>query len=176
VTPKTIGLVACTVLAAGCDYVDTPNTNVVLANAYPATTPQAPVVYQAWWSSESFAGPVAPGASTPPTAANACSPTTAWVLASPGWDPATTPTPSSFVVLESRDGFALHLGDTLTISVDDSTFAGNCAAGSHLPQAEADFISQRVFAAAFVGLHYDAATCTTSPVTGGDAGTDAEAE
>jgi hypothetical protein len=50
----------------------------------------------------------------------------------------------------------------LTITVDDTAFIGNCAAGTFLAQTEADFVTQRVFAQTFAGLHYDAATCTTT--------------
>jgi hypothetical protein len=74
----------------------------------------------------------------------------------------------------------------LSIPVEDTTFAGNCATGSFLSQQEADFITQVVFPSAqqgagweagpggehipnlFAGLRYDAATCALSPIA--DAG------
>jgi hypothetical protein len=102
----------------------------------------------------------------------AASANTAYVVLAPGWDPTSDPTsttqPTSFIVLQSRDGFAVNLGDTLHIPVDDTTFAGNCTAGSVLTQAQADFITQLVFPSTFRSFHYDAATCTTTQI--GDAG------
>jgi hypothetical protein len=64
----------------------------------------------------------------------------------------------------------VSLGDTLHIPVDDATFTGNCAAGSFLTQAQADFITREVFPGDFASRSYDAATCTTTPI--GDAGAD----
>jgi hypothetical protein len=153
---------------AGCDYVDTPYTRVVLANGYPASATLPLTIYVAQWQAVAFADPVPPGASSDAKDANPCSPNTAWAVLAPGWDPASSQGPGSFVVLESRSGFGAELGDTLTIPVDDAHFAGNCAAGSTLTQAQADFITQTVFASVFAGLRYDAATCTTT--SGGDAG------
>jgi len=49
-----------------------------------------------------------------------------------------------------------------------ATFIGNCAAGSFLSPAQADFIAQLVFPSDFASLAYDAASCTTTPI--GDAG------
>ncbi len=93
---------------------------------------------------------------------------TAYVVLAPGWNADTPTPPTSFVVLESRTGFSVELGDTLEIQVDDTTFRGNCASGSLLPQSRADFITQFVFPSIFAKLRYDAATCTTTPA--GDAG------
>jgi hypothetical protein len=108
------------------------------------------VVYRASWQAVSFTTPVAPGTSSDPEVTVFASSNTAWVvLATP-----------SLVVLESRAGFELPFDSTLHIPVDDSHFAGNCATGSTLPQGEADFITENVFASVFAGLTYDAATCT----------------
>ena len=62
----------------------------------------------------------------------------------------------------------MHLGDTVHIPVDDTTFIGNCAVGSFLTQAQADFITQIVFASDSGSYSYDPATCTTTLL--GDAG------
>jgi hypothetical protein len=100
---------------------------------------------------------------TVPASANS-----AYAVVAPGWDPESGISPTSFVVLKSRDGFSVQVGDTLQIPVDDSTFAGNCASGSFLSQSQADFITERIFPSIFAKLRYDAATCKTTPV--GDAG------
>jgi len=145
-----------------------PQTNVVLDNRYGADT--SFVVYDAYWLNVSFAGqPVAPGASSAPQETVPASPdNTGYVVVAPGWDPSSATPPTKLVVLQSRSGFSVALGDTLHIAVDDQTFEGNCAASSRLTQAQANFLTQVVFAADFAGLAYDAATCTTTPM--GEAG------
>jgi hypothetical protein len=144
-------------LALGCDA---PSTKVVLDNRYPPSTENALVVDRAHWQAVSFTTPVAPGSSSDPQSTVPASANTAYVLLAPGWDGASTP--ASFIVLQSRGGFAVHLDDTLHIPVDDTTFAGNCATGSVLAQADADFITARVFDAELAGRRYDPASCTTS--------------
>lgn len=145
-----------------------PKTSVVLENHYAS----AVVVYDGFWLNVSFQGKrVAPGASSDPAdALPASADNTAYVVLAPGWDPESTTSPTNLVVLQSRRGFALALGETLHIPVDDVGFEGNCAAGSRLTQEQADFLTQIVFASDFSGLSYDAATCTTTPM--GDAGGD----
>jgi hypothetical protein len=105
---------------------------------------------------------VAPGASSDPQSSVAASANSAYVALAPGYDPHSSAMPTALVVLRSHDGFALQLNQTLHIPVDDAHFDGNCAAGSTLPQAEADFITSQVFAADFAGLVYDSATCTST--------------
>ncbi len=146
-------------IALGCDA---PVTNVVLENHYPPSATNALVVYRAFWEAVAFPDPIPPGAASDPQMTVAASATTAYVVLAPGWDPNGTTPPTSFIVLQSRDGFSVHLNQTLHIAVDDTTFAGNCAAGSPLTQAQADFITRRVFASDFAALAYDAATCTTT--------------
>jgi hypothetical protein len=157
--------VAFAALALGCTI---PQTNVVLDNDYPAAQAAPLVAYAAIWQAVIFPSPVAPGSSSAPQSTVPASANTAYVVLAPGWDPTSPTKPTSFVVLQSRSGFAVDLGDTLHIPVDDTTFAGNCAAGSLLTQAQADFITQYVFPSTFAGFHYDAATCTTTQT--GDAG------
>jgi hypothetical protein len=152
-------------VAAGCG---SPQTFVVLDNNYPPHTPIPLVVYQAYWQAVSFPQPVAPDASSDAQSTVPASANTAYVLLAPGWDPTSTAPPTSFIVLQSQDGFGVHLGDTLHIPVDDAMFLGNCGARSFLTQAQADFITQLVFPSAFASFRYDAATCTTTPI--GDAG------
>ncbi len=152
--------------AAGCDL--NTQTNVVLENDYAPSATRALVVYRAYWQAVSFLVPVPPGSSTDPETTVPASPNTAYVILAPGWDPESLTPPTSFVVLQSRSGFGVQFGDTLTIRVDDTRFIGNCASNSFLPQTQADFITGLVFPDAFSLLHYDAATCTTTPVA--DAG------
>jgi hypothetical protein len=162
----------CLSLLAGCD--PQPQTNVVLENAYPQSGATPLVVFRAHWQAASFQQPLLPGSvseaqSTVPASANV-----AYVLLAPGWDPDASPTtPTSFVLMQSRTGFEVHLNDTLHIRVNDTTFIGNCAAGSPLTQDQADFIVQRVFnqnifPGAFAAFSYDAESCTTSLI--GDTG------
>jgi hypothetical protein len=158
-------------LAAGCND---PPTTVVLDNDYPAHAAVPLVVYDAYWQAVAFeqpdgaVAPVPPGESSGPESTVPASANTAYVVLAPGWDPTSGAPPSSFIVLQSQAGFAVNLGDTLHIPVDDETFTGNCAAGSLLTQSQADFITQRIFPGDFASLSYDAATCTTTPI--GDAG------
>jgi hypothetical protein len=155
-------LCAFALLVMGCD---TPHTNVVLENHYPPSATNAKVVYRAFWQAVLFATPVPPGFSSEPQDSVPASPNAAYVLLAPGWDRAAdggTTTPTSFVVLQSRGAFELHVDQTLRIVVDDRTFAGDCSTGSALTQEETDFITRRVFATDFAGLHYDAATCKTT--------------
>jgi hypothetical protein len=155
-------------LAVGAGGCDTPHTLVVLDNDYPADAAVPIVVYQAFWQAVAFTTPVPPDSSSAPEDTVAASDNTAYAVLAPGWDPTSSTPPTSFVVLQSREGFALAFNSTLHIPVDDTTFSGNCAAGSLLTQAQADFITQRVFQGVFAGMHYDAATCTVTPT--GDGG------
>jgi hypothetical protein len=161
---------ACAFLALGCE--GDPHTAVVLDNDYPAAAVPAQVVYQGYWQAVTFATPVPPGSSSAPQSTVGASDNTAYVVLAPGWDPdaGASTVPASLVVLQSKNGYGVHLDDTLHIPVDDSTFAGNCAAGSTLTQAQADFITQLVFPSVFASLHYDAATCAVTPIP--DAGTE----
>jgi len=157
-------------LAIGCaGFPDkAPTTSVLLDNDYSPSATAAPVVYQAFWLNVAFQAPVAPGSSSEPQSAIPASENTAYVLLTPGWDPTSSAPPTSFVAIQSRGGFGVALGDTLHIPVGDASFEGNCAAGSHLTQEQADFLTQIVFASTFAGLRYDPSTCTTTQA--GDAG------
>ena len=155
-------------LAIACDQE--PDTSVIVDNAYPPSTTAAMVVYHAYWQAVSFQTPIPPGSSSVPQSTVPASDNTAYVVVAPGWDPASSTPPTSLVVLQSRSGFDVHLGGTLHVPVDDTTFAGNCASGSFLSQAQADFITELVFPADFAPLRYDAASCTTTRIA--DAGAD----
>ena len=148
-------------LVALClSHCDTPQSDVVIENRYAPS--QQLVLYRAFWQAVSFPNPILPGLSSSPQATVVASENTAYVVLAQGWDPTTAKAPTSFVVLRSRAGFAVGLNRTLNIPVDDTTFIGNCAAGSVLSQDQADFITQRVFASDFADLTYNAATCATS--------------
>jgi hypothetical protein len=157
-------------LGPGCGQ---PDTTVGFDNDYSPSAPKPLVVYRAFWQAVSFQDPIRPGSSSDLESTVPASDNTAYVVLAPGWDPASHALPSSFVFMQSRNGFAVHLSDTLRIPVDDASFIGNCAAGSFLSQAQADFITQRIFTdnifqGASAPLRYDAATCTTTFI--GDAG------
>jgi hypothetical protein len=156
--------------ATGCANVDTPYTYVVIDNNYPPYAPVPLVVYQAHWQAVAVTTPVPPSTSSGPLSTVPASDNTAWVALAPGWDPSSSSPPVSFIVMQSRSGFAVGLNGTLHIPVDDADFEGNCATGSPLSQSQADFITQLVFPTLFQGLQYDAATCTTTSV--GDAGSE----
>jgi hypothetical protein len=150
--------------------VDAPYTYVALDNNYPASAMTPLVVYEGYWQAVAFSTPIPPGASSGPQSTLPASDNTAYVVLAPGWDPNSSTPPTALVVMQSRKGFAVDLNATLHIPVDDTTFAGNCAAGNMLTQSQADFITQIVFPGTFAGLSYNAATCTAAPV--GEAGTE----
>lgn len=79
------------------------------------------------------------------------------------WDPGSDSLPTSLVVMQSREGFDVHLDGALHIPIDDTTFIGNCAAGNVLSEAQAAFITELVFPDVFASRRYDAATCTVTP-------------
>jgi hypothetical protein len=168
VAPTALVLAA---LVQGCDKG--PETQVILDNDYPPSAPVPLVIYRAFWQAVALQEAVAPGSSSPAQSTVAASDNTAYVILAPGWDPAGMAPPTSFVLLQSRSGYGVHLDETLHIPVDDATFIGNCAAGSFLSQGQADFIAQRIFTdaifpdAAPPPFHYDAATCTMSPLADG---------
>jgi hypothetical protein len=145
------------------------STNVVIENRYTSATPAPLVIYRAAWHAIAFKEPIAPGTSSAAEVTLPASSNTAYVLVAPGWDPASATKPTKLVVLQSRDGFEVHLDTTLHIPVDDTTFAGNCAAGSRLSQADADVLTRLVFPGDFAGVTYDAATCTMIPRAGAGA-------
>jgi len=153
-------------LAAGCEAPSNASTFVVLDNAYPATSGY--VIYQAFWQAVSFQTPIPPGSSSDSQHTVPASANTAYVVIAPGWDPTSSTPPTTLIVLQSLQGYGVHVGNTVNIPVSDASFAGNCAAGSVLTQSQADFLTQTVFAGVFAGFRYDAATCTTSPI--GEAG------
>ena len=159
ILPGVLSLVS---FAAGCDV--NAQTDVILDNEYRASATRPLVVYRAQWQAVTFQTPIAPGSSSDMETTVPASPNTAYVILAPGWDPTSTTTPTSFVVMQSREGYGVEFDETLRIPVDDSTFIGNCGSGSFLPQAKADFITRYVFQGLFASLRYDAARCTVAPI------------
>jgi hypothetical protein len=168
--PSSVNGIACAIglalFAVGCDQA--PDTTVVIDNKYTPSPTNARVIYRGYWQAVLFPNAVTPGSSSDPQSTFPASANTAYAVLAPGWDPESSSPPSSFLVLQSRSEFEVHLNDTLHIPVDDTTFMGDCASGSLLTQAQADFITQLVFAEDFADLRYEAASCTTT--TTGDAG------
>jgi hypothetical protein len=154
-------------LGAGCD--PRPQTLVVIDNKYPPSSANPLVIYRAYWQGVPFENPIPPDASSDAQNTVPCSANTAYVVLAPGWDPDASPSPTSLVVMQSNGGFDVHLDDTLHIPVDDTTFIGNCAAGSSLSQTQADFITQLIFPDAFASFRYNAMNCATT-ATADDAG------
>jgi hypothetical protein len=160
-------------LTGGCaGFPDSaPTTSVVLQNGYAPTPEDALVIYDAHWLNVSFHGqPIAPGASSDPQpTVPASADNTAYAVLAPGWDPTGLTPPATFVLLQSRAGFAVALGESVDIAVDDVHFEGNCAAGSLLTPDQAQFVAQIVFPSDLAGLRYDASTCTTTQIGDGGA-------
>ena len=166
-----VAALALTALAMGCDA--RPVTTVTITNRYATTSTGPLVVYRARWQAVAFTDPVTPGSSAIAQTTVSASKNTAYVLLAPGWDPASPSPPRSLVVMQSRDGFEVHLDDALDIPIDDANFIGNCVAGSFLSLEQANFITRLVFPEDFASLHYEPATCAvTSAVGQGDAGAD----
>ena len=118
-------------------------------------------VYKVWWAVSLLPDPVSPGREGQSERA-VLDTDFAYALLAPGWDPSATKPPTRFIPVKSAAELTVARGDLLHIHVSDATFVGNCAAGKPLTQADADFITQRIFPDEFVGVTYRAATCATS--------------
>ena len=143
---------------------------MVVYNSYPKESPRPVTVYRAYWHSVEFGEPILPGGGSQVTPTVPASGNWAYALIAPGWVPAMGGQPGLLIPLRSRSPLELHQDNTLTIFVDDSTFMGNCAAGSNLSQEEADFITQRIFPEAFARVRYEAVTCGNHSLEAGGAG------
>jgi hypothetical protein len=88
----------------------------------------------------------------------------AYVVVAAGWDPTSSNPPTKLYPMKSLAPFRAGRGDILHIHVSDATFGGNCAAGHPLSQADADFVTERIFPGEFGGGTYDANTCTFTPL------------
>ncbi len=154
-------------------------TTAVIDNAYPAVVAadggvasEEVVVYQAWWAATLFDAPVRAGASSELRRTVPESDIVYAVLAR-GWDPASGLPPTRLVAVRSRGEITAKRGETLHIVVSPATFEGDCASGAPLSQADADFVTERIFPGAFANVTYDAATCTATASAGaGEGGSD----
>ncbi len=158
-------------MLAGCDTSEP--TFAALRNEYPpasdAGAADSMPVYRGWWSVVQFPDPVPAGQVSDQVRVVPGS-DYAYGLLAPGWDPASGTQPSSLVPLRSAQKISVARGDTLTFVVADDATVGNCAAGKPLAQADADFITQRIFPGPFADLTYDAANCVAYPVAAGEGG------
>jgi hypothetical protein len=160
-------------LLSGCE-TGTP-THALVENAYPPAADGGAladqlIVYRLWWTTTLFHRAIPPGQSSDEQRV-VNDRDYAYALVARGWDPGASARPEQLSAMRSRDELSVERGATLQIRVSDQTFLGNCAADQPLSQADADFVTQRIFPGEFAGLSYDAASCTTSQLAadGGDA-------
>ncbi len=157
----------CCSLLTGCETSEP--TQAVFDNDY-ARSGSDPgfseeiVVYKAWWSVAQLTEPVGPGNESDPVR---IVPGTdfAYALLAPGWDRESGAPPSALIPVRTRGELTAARGETLRVPLSDATTLGNCAGVETEPlaQADADFITQRIFPAEFSNLSYDAATCVAVP-------------
>jgi hypothetical protein len=152
-------------------------TKAVVDNGYPELVDGGDpstqvVVYKAWFVTTLFTEPVLPAQSSDERRSVPAT-DSAYALLAPGWDPEGTAPPTTLIAVQSKAKLSVSRGDFLHLSISDATFKGSCAAKQPLSQAEADFITQRIFPGEFASVTYDAATCTSTPATADDAGADA---
>jgi hypothetical protein len=157
-------------LPTACQTFDP--TEAVLDNQYPSSDAgpdDSITVYKGWWSVAEFAEPVPAGTESDPVRV-VNNTDFAYALLAPGWDPESGTSPAKLVPVRTTNKLSVARGDTLHIVISDTTTRGSCAAAEPLAQDDADFITQRIFVAEFSGVTYDAATCTTSPISDGGFG------
>jgi hypothetical protein len=158
------GLTAAILIVSGCD--DKPATALV-ENGYPAAAngealADTITVFKTWWVTTLFPSPVVAGGSSE-TERTIPASDFAYALLAPGWSPDSVTPPPRLVAVKSLHKLAASAHDTLTITVSDDQFAGNCPAGAMLTDDDAHLIVERIFPGQFVGMSYDPATCTSLP-------------
>lgn len=156
-----------TALTSACETSD--ETRAVFDNEYPARESRSPdrvVLYKGWWSVAQLAAPVLPGAESDAVRVVNGS-DYAYALLAIGWDPASGRSPTRVIPIRTNTPLSVARGETLFIDISDATTLGNCLTGQPLSQDDADFITQRIFPGPFTGLHYDAASCTTTRLAAG---------
>lgn len=140
-------------------------TDAVLDNDYAADTDGSGVtVYSGWWSVATFLDPVPPGQESRPVRVVQGT-DYGYALLARAWTPGSG-SPVDLVPVRSRGELFVERGDTLHFRVSPTSVDGDCATGVPLSQADADFITQRIFPGAFAGVTYDAATCSSTLLDG----------
>jgi len=162
-----VGLALALLAVVGCNGDP---TTVVVDNGFPAAADAAGTmtVFKVWWVTTLFPNPVAPEARSE-TERTIPASDFAYALLAPGWSPGSGAPPSQLVALKSAQPLTTAAHDLLTITVDDSHFAGNCAAGSPLDATDAQLIVGRIFPGEWPHAPTSASTCTTTPAVA-DAG------
>jgi hypothetical protein len=125
----------------GCDDA----TMIVVDDAYTDDTR----VDAVWWFESLVPNQIAPGGESPA------------YRTVPGQDFAYMILERGGQVFVARTSLALgvHRGEELHVVVSPETIVGDCATNARLTQAEADFITQRIFPDRFASTIYDAETC-----------------
>jgi hypothetical protein len=158
--------------ATACETEDA--TFAIVDNDYTAPPDGAAFVgvtlYKVWWSTALFDAPLAPGAESDSQRV-VTTDDTAYALLAPGWAASSGAPPTKLIPIKGKATLSVKRGDTVHIRVSDLTMTGNCGAGQPLSQADADFITQRIFPGDFAGGAYDASSCTFVP-NASDAGAD----
>ena len=167
--------IASSPFSTGCNTSEP--TTAVLSNEYPsvsdATSAELMPVYKGWWSVAQFPEAVPAGQVSDPVRIVQGS-DYGYALLAPGWDAATGAPPTTLIPLRSAQKLSVDRGELLTFVVSERATVGDCKASVPLSQDDADFITQRIFPGEFAGLAYDAASCTSSPVSIGEGGVSGE--
>jgi hypothetical protein len=118
---------------------------IVVDDAYTDDT----IVDAVWWSETLVPDSIAPGGESPA------------YRTTPGEDFAYLVLERGGEVFVARTSIALGVdrGAVLHVVVSPERIIGDCATSARLTQAEADFITQRIFPDRFARTIYDAATC-----------------
>ncbi|HEX2674498.1 MAG TPA: hypothetical protein VHM25_26665 [Polyangiaceae bacterium] len=168
--------IACLPFSTGCNPSEP--TTAVLSNEYPAQKSDASSadsmpVYKGWWSVAQFPEAVPAGLVSDPVRIVEGS-DYGYALLAPGWDMTTGVPPTTLIPLRSAQKLSVGRGELLTFAVSEGATVGDCQASRPLSQDDADFITQRIFPGEFAGLTYDAASCTSSPVSIAEGGAGGE--
>jgi hypothetical protein len=162
-------------LILGCNTSEP--TSAVLSNEYPpasdAGSEDSTPVYKGWWAVSQFPDPVAAGQVSEPVRIVLGS-DYGYALLAPGWDVASSTPPTTLIPVRSAQKLSIGRGELLTFVVSADASVGDCRAGTPLTQADADFITQRIFPGEFADRIYDAESCTTSAVSAGEGGAGGE--
>jgi len=166
--------IVCPLFSTGCNTSEP--TTAVLSNEYPssdANSTDSMPVYRGWWSVAQFPDAVPAGQVSDPVRIVQGN-DYGYALLAPGWDVATGAPPTTLLPLRSAQKLSVGRGELLTFVVSELATVGDCRSSRPLSQDDADFITQRIFPGEFAGLVYDAANCTTSPISRAEGGAGGE--